>query len=578
MNFKDLGLKPELLSAISDHGYSTPTPIQARAIPPVLAGRDLLAGAQTGTGKTAAFVLPLLQVLDTAAGRGPTRAGTRPDTRARGPDSREHPHLRCTQEIARTRDFRRRRRTPQIDGLRAGCDISSRRRAACSISQIAAREPGRRQHLVLDEADRMLDMGFIHDIRRIIKLLPPKRQNLMFSATYTPDIRALAARILVESRAGRGDAANSTVERVVQLAFRVAKDDKRHLLVHLFQNGVDGEGRWQQAWFSRAPSTARTAWPSSSTAPASAPPPFTATRARRPARARSPTSRRGRSRRWSRPRSRPAGLDIRELPQVVNYDMPHVPEDYVPPHRPVPRAPAATAHAVSLVSEDEAPLLRDIEKTMRQSVPFSPTPAFARAAHAPAARVAPVPARPTRQSRPGRATGNADFPASPLPLDDRSTRVGAYGWSSADRKKARASACSAASARATSARARGERIARADARAARFEPVEADRRVHRLVGRRPSAAQRHHREADRAGIDGEDRPGLRRRHVADDGARASRSGAFSSRSRGRRGSRPSARSAPRGSARERLRKLLRARWRSRARARPAPSPPRRARA
>ncbi len=137
---------------------------------------------------------------------------------------------------------------PQIDGLRIGCDIlvatpgrllDLANRGLANLSEV--------QHLVLDEADRMLDMGFIHDIRRIIKLLPAKRQNLMFSATYTPDIRTLAARILVNPVQVEVTPPNSTVDRVVQLAFRVAKDDKRHLLVHLFKNGANGEGSWQQA-------------------------------------------------------------------------------------------------------------------------------------------------------------------------------------------------------------------------------------------------------------------------------------------------------------------------------------------
>ncbi len=137
---------------------------------------------------------------------------------------------------------------PQIDGLRAGCDIlvatpgrllDLANRRLANLSEV--------KHLVLDEADRMLDMGFIHDIRRIIKLLPAKRQNLMFSATYTPDIRSLASRILVNPVQVEVTPPNSTVERVTQLAFRVRKDDKRHLLVHLFENGANGEGRWHQA-------------------------------------------------------------------------------------------------------------------------------------------------------------------------------------------------------------------------------------------------------------------------------------------------------------------------------------------
>ena len=248
MNFKDLGLEPELLSAIAAHGYSIPTPIQVEAIPPVLAGRDLLAGAQTGTGKTAAFVLPLLQLLGTTAGRGP-RALVLAPTRELAAQILESIRVYGANKRLRSRViFGGVGERPQIDGLRIGCDIlvatpgrllDLANRGLASLTEV--------RHLVLDEADRMLDMGFIHDIRRIIKLLPPKRQNLMFSATYTPDIRTLAARILVNPVQVEVTPPNSTVDRVVQLAFRVAKDDKRHLLVHLFKNGANGEGSWQQA-------------------------------------------------------------------------------------------------------------------------------------------------------------------------------------------------------------------------------------------------------------------------------------------------------------------------------------------
>ncbi len=224
MKFNDLGLEPGLLSAVADRGYETPTPIQVEAIPPVLAGRDLLAGAQTGTGKTAAFVLPLLQLLRAAGGRAPRVLILAP-----------------TRELAaqilesiRTYGVRKNLRAcvifggvgeqPQIDRLRSGCDIlvatpgrllDLANRHLVDLSEV--------KHFVLDEADRMLDMGFIHDIKRVIKLLPAQRQNLMFSATYTPDIRVLAARILVKPVQVEVTPPNSTVEKVVQRAFRVCQ-------------------------------------------------------------------------------------------------------------------------------------------------------------------------------------------------------------------------------------------------------------------------------------------------------------------------------------------------------------------
>ena len=292
MNFKDLGLQPELLSAISAHGYSTPTPIQVEAIPPVLAGRDLLAGAQTGTGKTAAFVLPLLQLLGAAAGRGP-RALVLAPTRELAAQILESIRVYGANKKLRSRViFGGVGERPQIDGLRIGCDIlvatpgrllDLANRGLANLSEV--------QHLVLDEADRMLDMGFIHDIRRIIKLLPSKRQNLMFSATYTPDIRALAARILVNPVQVEVTPPNSTVDRVVQLAFASRRTTSATSSCTSSSTAPMAKAAGNRPWCSRARSTARTGWPTSSAAPASAPLRFTATRVRPRAPARSPTSR-----------------------------------------------------------------------------------------------------------------------------------------------------------------------------------------------------------------------------------------------------------------------------------------------
>ncbi|MEX0733811.1 MAG: DEAD/DEAH box helicase [Steroidobacteraceae bacterium] len=399
MNFKDLGLEPGLLSAIAAHGYATPTPIQAEAIPPVLAGRDLLAGARTGTGKTAAFVLPLLQLLHAAAGRAP-RALVLAPTRELAAQILESIRVYGANKQLRSRViFGGVGEKPQIDGLRSGCDIlvatpgrllDLANRGLVDLSQV--------RHLVLDEADRMLDMGFIHDIRRVIKLLPSKRQNLMFSATYTPDIRALAARILVNPAQVEVTPPNSTVDRVVQRAFRVAKDDKRHLLVHLFENGANGEGRWQQALvFTRTKHGAnRLAEQLGRAGIRSAAIHGNKSQA---ARTRALADfKAGRLTALVATEVASRGLDIRELPQVVNYDMPHVPEDYV--HRIGRTARAGNdGHAVSLVSADEASLLRDIERTMRQAVPFSPTPPFARVEHAPVLRRAKAPARRFRPRR-----------------------------------------------------------------------------------------------------------------------------------------------------------------------------------
>jgi ATP-dependent RNA helicase RhlE len=391
MKFNDLGLVPGLVSAVAAHGYTSPTPIQAQAIPPVLAGRDLLAGAQTGTGKTAAFVLPLLQLLKEPAGRAPRVLILAP-TRELAAQILESIRVYGANARLRARVvFGGVGEQPQIDALRAGCDILvATPGRLLDLAERRLADLSGVQHLVLDEADRMLDMGFIHDIRRILRMLPAKRQNLLFSATYTPDIRALAARILVNPVQVEVTPPNSTVEKVVQLAFRVAKDDKRHLLVHLFEHGANGEGRWTQALvFTRTKHGAnRLAEQLDRAGIRSA-----AIHGNKSQSARTRALadfKAGKLTALVATEVASRGLDIRELPQVVNYDMPHVPEDYV--HRIGRTARAGNdGHAVSLVCQEEAPLLRDIERTMRQAVPFAPTPAFARTA----APAAPAPRRAT---------------------------------------------------------------------------------------------------------------------------------------------------------------------------------------
>jgi ATP-dependent RNA helicase RhlE len=371
MSFTELGLKPELLHAVADKGYSVPSPIQLRAIPAVLSGRDVLAGAQTGTGKTAGFVLPILQRLDTR-GFGPPRALILTPTRelaAQVAESARHygkyVNLR-TAVVYGGVSIR-----PQLDALRNGCDVlvATPGRLLDLVEQRAC-DLGSIEVFVLDEADRMLDMGFIHAIRRITKLLPQKRQNLMFSATYADDIRELATRILKDPVSIEVAARNATVDRVEQIAYRVPKDHKRHLLAHLIN-----DGNWHQVLvFTRtkhganrlAEQLARTGIPTA------------AIHGNKSQGARVRALEDFKSNRivvLVATEVAARGLDIKELPYVVNYELPNVPEDYV--HRIGRTARAgATGNAVSLVAPDEAGLLKDIVRLLKQEIPFGALPQF----------------------------------------------------------------------------------------------------------------------------------------------------------------------------------------------------------
>jgi ATP-dependent RNA helicase RhlE len=383
MSFSNLGLKPELLRAVVDKGYTEATPIQLQAIPAVLAGRDLMAAAQTGTGKTAGFVLPLLQLLGAPAGKGPRVLILVPtrELAAQVFDSVKtygaHQPLRAKVIYGGVGE------NPQIDGLRNGMDIliatpgrllDLLERGFGTLSEV--------RHFVLDEADRMLDMGFIRDIRRIIKMLPKQRQNLMFSATYSDEIRGLAATMLRDPLSVEVASRNKTAERVEQLAFRVVKDQKRHLLVHLFRTGTTDEGPWTQALvFARTKHGANRLSEQSAHAGIKS----AAIHGNKSQSARQKALADFKDLKITAlvaTEVASRGLDIRELPVVVNYELPNVPEDYV--HRIGRTARAGRSGlAVSLVAPDENGLLRDIERTMRQSITLQAAPAYEQVPTAP---------------------------------------------------------------------------------------------------------------------------------------------------------------------------------------------------
>jgi ATP-dependent RNA helicase RhlE len=371
MSFANLGLTSELARAVAEKGYATATPIQSQAIPVVLAGRDVLAGAQTGTGKTAAFILPTLQRLGCARGRSP-RALILTPTRELAAQVAESARTYGKYVDLRTSVvFGGVSINPQIDSLRAGCDLLvATPGRLLDLADRRAVDLRSVECFVLDEADRMLDMGFIHAIRQVLKLLPARRQNLMFSATYSDEIRGLASRFLREPAAIEVAVRNATADRVDQKAYRVPKEHKRHLLAHLITSGnwhqvlvftrtKHGANRLTQQLESGGIRAAAIHGNKSQGARVRALSDFKANRITV----------------LVATEVAARGLDIKELPHVVNYELPNVPEDYV--HRIGRTARAGgTGCAVSLVSPDEAPLLRDIEKVLKRPLPLTASPPF----------------------------------------------------------------------------------------------------------------------------------------------------------------------------------------------------------
>lgn len=399
MSFSELGLRAELLSAIEAQGYTTPTPIQLRAIPAVLAGDDLLASAQTGTGKTAGFTLPMLQRL---------ADGARP-----APRSIRALVLTPTRELAAqvgesVRDYGKQLplkshiifggvgQQPQVDALRKGLDIlvatpgrllDLQQQGHISLANI--------EILVLDEADRMLDMGFIHDIRKLLALMPAKRQNLLFSATFSNEIQALANRLLDNPTMIEVARRNTTAETVDQAVYRVDREKKRDLLAHLIK-----EQQWYQVLvFTRTKHGANRLAEYLEKHGISA----MAIHGNKSQSARTRALgafKAGKLQALVATDIAARGLDIDELPHVVNFELPNVAEDYV--HR-IGRTGRAGSNgqAVSLVCVDEHGLLNGIERLIKRDLVKHIEPGFE-----PDPNAKPEPIENGRNRGGGRGRGN----------------------------------------------------------------------------------------------------------------------------------------------------------------------------
>jgi len=408
MSFTSLGLSEPLLRAIKQQGYKIPSPIQLQAIPAVLSGRDVLAAAQTGTGKTAGFTLPLLQLLDQSKPADPTAVRALIMT----------PTRELAAQIANSVLTYGRFLALSSTVVFGGVGISPQKKKLKQGVNILTATPGRLldlhnqgcvdlshvEILVLDEADRMLDMGFIHDIRKIMKLLPQKRQNLLFSATFTPEIRQMVKGLLDSPVRIEVASSNSTAENIRQVVHPVDKTRKPKLLSRLIQ-----DGNWEQVLvFTRtkhgANKLVRLLEKDGISAVA----------------IHSNKSQGARTRALADFKQRRVlalvatdiaarGLDIEQLPQVVNFDLPSVPEDYI--HR-IGRTGRAGlgGQAVSLVSIDEHKSLAGIERLLQRSLTseiiagFEPDPNLV-------VEPAPTSTRPSRP-RPQSKRGMGSKPAN----------------------------------------------------------------------------------------------------------------------------------------------------------------------
>ncbi|MFV8366220.1 DEAD/DEAH box helicase [Flavobacterium sp. XS1P27] len=378
MSFNSLGLSDALLKAISKKGYTTPSPIQQKAIPPILEGKDVLASAQTGTGKTAGFTLPILQILSQGQQlrQRPIRALILTPTRELAAqilaNIKEYSEFL---DLKSTVIFGGVNQNPQVTQLRQGVDIlvatpgrliDLQNQGLISLAKV--------EILVLDEADRMLDMGFLRDIERILKVLPTKRQNLLFSATFSKDIKKLAMGILHQPVHVEATPENTTVDAIIQKVYPVAKEKKTELIIKLIT-----EGNWKQILvFTRTKQGANKLTESMISAGIKA----AAIHGNKGQGARTKALagfKDGSLTALVATDIAARGLDIPLLPHVVNFELPNIPEDYVHRIGRTGRA-GASGEAISLFSPDETVFLRDIEKLVGLNLPkenirgFEPDP------------------------------------------------------------------------------------------------------------------------------------------------------------------------------------------------------------
>lgn len=367
MTFSNLGLSTDLLRAVADSGYTEPTPIQQQAIPAILQGQDIFASAQTGTGKTAGFTLPLLQLLGTS---NPNNGHRKPRALILTP-TRELAD-QVNDSVKTYGKYLSLRSTaiyggvgigPQIQTLRRGVDIlvATPGRLLDHVGQRTV-DLSQIEILVLDECDRMLDMGFIHDIRKILAKLPPQRQTLMFSATFSKEIQQLASTLLNSPTQIEVAPRNTAAEQVEQVVHLVDRDRKRELLSYMI-----GFHNWKQVLvFTRTKHGAnRLAEQLAKDGLKS-----TAIHGNKSQAARTRALedfKQGKVRVLVATDVASRGLDIDQLPHVVNFELPNVPEDYV--HR-IGRTGRAgnVGRAVSLVCSDEYPFLKDIERLLNRTL------------------------------------------------------------------------------------------------------------------------------------------------------------------------------------------------------------------
>jgi ATP-dependent RNA helicase RhlE len=366
MSFENLGLSEDLLEAVKDKGYTTPSPIQLEAIPAVLTGRDVMAAAQTGTGKTAGFTLPLLKILAKGSRAKPNQARAlilTPTRELAAQVSESVTTYGKKSGLKSTVVFGGVKINPQMTKLRGGVDIlvATPGRLLDLYNQKAIKFSSL-EVLILDEADRMLDMGFIHDIRKILAVLPKKRQNLMFSATFSEDIRSLAKKIVSNPIEISIAPETTTADTVTQKVYPVDKSSKKDLLIHLIKTN-----NWEQVLvFTKTKHGANRLTKQLEAKHITA------------AAIHGNKSQAARTRALANFKTNDIkvlvatdiaarGLDIDNLPHVVNFDLPNVSEDYV--HR-IGRTGRAgkLGEAVSLVCMDDFKLLQDVEQLIQRHI------------------------------------------------------------------------------------------------------------------------------------------------------------------------------------------------------------------